>query len=941
MEILVLDEEVAKLEVSLLASRVPSQLLDLLELSWHLRQRDAARAISLASEVEALSKIADIPHAERNRILGRLDLIRGEVKWLFAELDVAEATVERALLLFKGLDDAIGCADAHWLLALIIADRSDPNRRDAELELALADARRAGDSLRSDLMEATMARFAVFRDLHNAQARWGTRFGSDLSNLHPGLATWVYDYLGLIAFQISDFESAATYRLQMYENAMITGQVQRIIIAATNVGCCFNNLNDYQGALEWMKRGLEMARPTGWPASIGLGLIQTADTLRHLGRLKAAHDLLLEALTILIPLSGSRTYAITLEYMGDVALDRGDYIVALDTFLELERRATALNQSDIQTIALRGQSHAQLHLGRPEEALAAGLASLALAVEQRNGFNQIDALRVLAQIHAHHSLPISDPISTPTTAPTAALYYLNRALDVAATIDGYTVPGSLLDEIAREHANIGDTAQAYAIAVKAIAAREKTNSADATNRAAAMQISHQTERAHAEAQYHQELAMSEAKRAEALQQTSLTLERLSAIGQEITAHLDANAVFQTLYKHVHGLLDAMHFSIFLMEPDGVNFSCAFGIEDGQPLPALRGPISHPSSNVAKCARERVEVIREQASQGYNPNQIPGTRTSSSALFFPLTIGQRLLGVMSIQSPQTQAYAERERLIFRTLCAYGAIALENATAYRQLEATLKTLRDTQSQLVDKNIELEHAYREQQQASLTDPLTGLRNRRFLLQHIDNDVAMTLRRNKKRLQRAAAEMPADIDLVFFMIDIDHFKLINDKYGHAAGDLVLVQMRERLQKVARETDYIIRWGGEEFLLVARGTDRSEAKIIAERLRAAVSSLAFDLADGVKIAKTCSVGFACFPFLPEHPRQLSWSQVVELADIGLYHAKQSGRDAWVGMYATMQSNPEGLFHRITHDTEQALRSGEMHAVSSVKNALTMKTLTG
>ncbi|HXA46191.1 MAG TPA: sensor domain-containing diguanylate cyclase, partial [Burkholderiaceae bacterium] len=308
--------------------------------------------------------------------------------------------------------------------------------------------------------------------------------------------------------------------------------------------------------------------------------------------------------------------------------------------------------------------------------------------------------------------------------------------------------------------------------------------------------------------------------------------------------------------------------------------------------------------------------------------------SSSALFSALTIGTRLLGVMTIQSPNADVYGERERLIFRTVCAYGAIALENAGAYRQLEATLTTLRETQSLLVDKNLELEHAYREQEQASLTDPLTGLRNRRFLLQHIDNDVAMTLRRVKNRLKHGSTKMAADVDLVFFMIDIDHFKFVNDHYGHAAGDLVLVQMRERLQKVARETDYLIRWGGEEFLMVARGTDRHEANVIAERIHLAVGSHPFELADGVQISKTCSVGFACFPFLLNNLKLLTWSQVVEIADLGLYHAKETGRDRWVGLHGSVNANPDGLFHRLTHDIEQEIQNGEIDVVSSLKNEI-------
>jgi predicted signal transduction protein with EAL and GGDEF domain len=177
--------------------------------------------------------------------------------------------------------------------------------------------------------------------------------------------------------------------------------------------------------------------------------------------------------------------------------------------------------------------------------------------------------------------------------------------------------------------------------------------------------------------------------------------------------------------------------------------------------------------------------------------IPGTVATLSLLYTPLMIGERLLGVMSIQSTRAHVYGERERSILRTLAAYGAIALDNASAYKQLQVTLTALRETQNQL--------------EEVSITDPLTGLRNRRFLLQNIERDVARALRAYEDQMHNPDDIMsqPADNDIVFFMVDLDHFKSVNDTYGHACGDMVLMQMRDRLQSVFRESDYLVRWGG------------------------------------------------------------------------------------------------------------------------------------
>ncbi|WP_338844422.1 diguanylate cyclase [Massilia sp. W12] len=232
----------------------------------------------------------------------------------------------------------------------------------------------------------------------------------------------------------------------------------------------------------------------------------------------------------------------------------------------------------------------------------------------------------------------------------------------------------------------------------------------------------------------------------------------------------------------------------------------------------------------------------------------------------------------------------------------------------------------AELAQKNLELERTNRALQEASLTDPLTGLRNRRFLLQQMDADAAIILRRHEEciKLQQTP---PADADLVFFMVDLDHFKQVNDVYGHAAGDSVLVQMRERLQQVFRESDYLVRWGGEEFLVVARATRRSDAAQLAERMCETIANQDFHLQDGLRIRKTCSVGFACLPFLLRHPQHFTWAQVADLADQALYMAKRRGRNTWVGLYEDRVRPEPDLFQRLQGDIEHAIASGLLQSV--------------
>jgi diguanylate cyclase (GGDEF)-like protein len=907
MEAFALNHQVDQFEVDLAALRGSARLVPLVTLAWHLRQRDTHRAVALTTEAEALLLTNPPPETERDRVTGRIYCVQGEARLLFGEFTAAQTLADRALAAFAEARDATGLADAHWLCALIASDNGDDARRDHELEQAAACARDANDALRADVAEAALARFSVFRDVHAAQQRWGGRFEQVIDRIHPALAAWVNDFHALLAFQSSEFGQAVRYFIQAHDFAVATGQVVRVITAATNTANTFTNLNDHHTALEWSQRALDIARPTAWPLSIGGCLMQTAETLRHLRRLDAAEELLRESLDTLAALPGSRDHAIATEYLVDVKLDQGDYAAALDIFKRPEYLANTQKHAEFRITALRGQAHALSHLSRPEEALRAALDALALAEAEQKTYGQITSLRVLADIHARHALPAPQSM----TEISASAHYLQRALDVGASIEGYTVPGDLLNALAHEYAKAGHYAQAYDMMLRADAAREKTHSQETTNRAIALQVQHQTERERAEAEHHRQLAV---QRAEVLQQTSDTLERLGAIGQEITAHLDASAVFDALDRHVHGLLDAHHFSVYLLHSDQLTLVMAFGVEASKPVPATQVALSNPSAYSARCVRERREILVDFDEATDNRNTIPGTAPMLSQLFAPLIIGDRVLGVMTIQSTHRHAYGEREQLIFRTLCAYGAIALDNAAAYRQLEATLNTLSETKAQL--------------EEASITDSLTGLRNRRFLLQHIESDIATTLRRYDDRIRDAHCELDPNIDLVFFMVDLDHFKQVNDTHGHAAGDMVLIQMRQRLEEVFRLADHIVRWGGEEFLVVARNTSRDEATTLAERMRANVAERAFELADGVQLYRTCSIGFACFPFLPGEPRRLSWSQVVELADQCLYMVKHTGRDGWAGLHANNRPQSGDIVQKLLSELHKAIRDGDVSVVT-------------
>jgi len=170
--------------------------------------------------------------------------------------------------------------------------------------------------------------------------------------------------------------------------------------------------------------------------------------------------------------------------------------------------------------------------------------------------------------------------------------------------------------------------------------------------------------------------------------------------------------------------------------------------------------------------------------------------------------------------------------------------------------------------------------------TDALTGAFNRGAILAHAREEISHIERRRQQK---------NDYTLSFILLDIDHFKRINDTYGHLVGDRVLEEMVARVRGVARGNDLIGRFGGEEFLLILPDADFEGALAAAERVRQAVGSRPFALKQET-IRLTVSLGVAA-----SRPGEQSLDGVLQRADAGLYRAKAEGRNrvAWVEPPAT------------------------------------------
>ena len=233
--------------------------------------------------------------------------------------------------------------------------------------------------------------------------------------------------------------------------------------------------------------------------------------------------------------------------------------------------------------------------------------------------------------------------------------------------------------------------------------------------------------------------------------------------------------------------------------------------------------------------------------------------------------------------------------------------------RYSERLKEEVRSRTRELAARNAELEMVNSRLEQASLTDPLTRLGNRRSLMKAMPELLA----------QVDASQATANPQrLSLMLVDLDRLKPINDEFGHEAGDAALEGVAAVLRRCLNGHDRVVRWGGDEFVIVRSLSDIDDAARLAEEIRLRTAELRFRISASVSAHTTCSIGFACYPFVFEAPGWASWEEVLNLADMALYRAKVR-RDAWLGWCGLPRAARQTeLFRLMSVDPHAALRAG-------------------
>ncbi|KGJ95229.1 ligand-binding sensor domain-containing diguanylate cyclase [Colwellia psychrerythraea] len=234
---------------------------------------------------------------------------------------------------------------------------------------------------------------------------------------------------------------------------------------------------------------------------------------------------------------------------------------------------------------------------------------------------------------------------------------------------------------------------------------------------------------------------------------------------------------------------------------------------------------------------------------------------------------------------------------------------------------------ESEVQNRTRELQTVNQKLLNTSVTDQLTGLHNRRYLDDIIDKEVA-DIDREYYSDNGDVDNVPLDNEhrdcprLFFLMFDLDGFKPVNDTYGHSAGDKVLVDISLLLKAACRKSDTVIRWGGDEFLMMGKVNNIDEVSSMAERLRKSIQDCAFDIGLNQKLHLSCSIGFSFYPFSAAFPKSVNWEQVQVIADKALYRSKELGRNKWVGIVDTQIRPPVSFMSMLTQDLHKVIELG-------------------
>jgi len=391
------------------------------------------------------------------------------------------------------------------------------------------------------------------------------------------------------------------------------------------------------------------------------------------------------------------------------------------------------------------------------------------------------------------------------------------------------------------------------------------------------------------------------------------LDSLSEISKELSVRGNERAIFNCIYKHMSNIVDAHVFVITRYDKTKGTRDFRLSASTGKDPIAVIEQSSHTAYLANLCINQDKDIVIQEASEiaQYFPGKEPLIADNSmvSMLYLPLRSHNRKVNCcMILQNRKPHAYSNEKLEIIRTLASYTAVALDNASAYLEIEGKNTALSETLKYLEE-----------------SDQLTGAHNRRFLQRFLSMEFDNVKSSKKTRFG-------------FIMVDADHFKQVNEVHGHKAGDAVLKQFIQVIKKTCKPSDWVIRLGGEEFLVVCSIRNTKEIPLLSEKIRQNIQAHTFVIAEGIDLNKTCSIGAVPYPFYDNELDMVTWEQAITIANVALHSAKSNTRNAWVYLYPNQKNQKNISYQELTKKVSSYITDGLLKYQTSINQTDFLKS---
>lgn len=362
---------------------------------------------------------------------------------------------------------------------------------------------------------------------------------------------------------------------------------------------------------------------------------------------------------------------------------------------------------------------------------------------------------------------------------------------------------------------------------------------------------------------------------QALQHRIDSLEKIMQIGREITAKQSLTSLLEKILLTASEIADCEVASVILLDEQTDQLFIKVSMQPSGVVDVveLNIPVPVDASIAGQIFTSKQPLIINDASEDQRHFKGIDERTqyvTRNILGVPLQIEGQALGVlMAMNKNDLSGFTQSDSEWLTVLASQATVSIQNNRLYQKLQEHAETLEE---KVALRTAELAEANKELQFLAITDPLIKINNRRYFFENAQKEVARACRYKT--------------ELSILLFDIDHFKKVNDTYGHLAGDQVLQFIGKQLKDMLRNIDLYARYGGEEFVILLPETDQVEAMETAERVRQGFQEASIPT-DNETIRVTISVGVASLM----SEKSTTLEKLLDQADTALYHSKENGRN--------------------------------------------------